>query len=179
VADLSICTTNALASCTTCSTSRKAISRDVYEYCLREKIADADLIAKWKKAGYERLCCMRVCQFGQSQLWHHLRLPRAQEGLGRGNHRVRQLRLSRLCDLVIEIKKKTKQNKTEIKIHFVQSLDSLSSRRKCLHLSPPTPSSCAKIGAPQVLRALLVQLLSLLDVVCISSLTPTLALAQT
>lgn len=38
---------------------QKAISREVYEYCLREKIADADLIAKWKKAGYERLCCMR------------------------------------------------------------------------------------------------------------------------
>jgi hypothetical protein len=28
---------------------KKEISRDVYDYCLREKIADEKLIAKWKK----------------------------------------------------------------------------------------------------------------------------------
>ena len=28
---------------------RKAISRELYEYCLREGIADKNLIAKWKK----------------------------------------------------------------------------------------------------------------------------------
>ncbi|KAF0685592.1 Aste57867_22560 [Aphanomyces stellatus] len=32
------------------------ISREVYDYCLRMKLADANLIAKWKKPGYERLC---------------------------------------------------------------------------------------------------------------------------
>ncbi|RHY17616.1 hypothetical protein DYB36_009916 [Aphanomyces astaci] len=32
------------------------ISKEVYEYCLRMKLADANLIAKWKKPGYERLC---------------------------------------------------------------------------------------------------------------------------
>ncbi|KAG7383464.1 Component of the SF3b subcomplex of the U2 snRNP [Phytophthora pseudosyringae] len=32
------------------------ISRDVYDYCVRRKLADANLIAKWKKPGYERLC---------------------------------------------------------------------------------------------------------------------------
>lgn len=37
---------------------KKDISRDLYEYCLREKWADADLIAKWKKTGYEKLCCL-------------------------------------------------------------------------------------------------------------------------
>jgi len=28
---------------------KKAISKELYEYCLAEKIADANLIAKWKK----------------------------------------------------------------------------------------------------------------------------------
>lgn len=37
---------------------KKEIPRDLYEYCLREKWADADLIAKWKKTGYEKLCCL-------------------------------------------------------------------------------------------------------------------------
>lgn len=67
---------------------QKAISRDVYDYCLRERIADEKLIAKWKQVcrrrrrhalarqqttnsplirwcwrcaaqpGYERLCCL-------------------------------------------------------------------------------------------------------------------------
>ncbi|TYZ68920.1 hypothetical protein PybrP1_003052, partial [[Pythium] brassicae (nom. inval.)] len=32
------------------------ISRDVYDYCVRAKLVDASLIAKWKKPGYERLC---------------------------------------------------------------------------------------------------------------------------
>lgn len=30
---------------------RNAISRELYDYCLKEKIADAALIAKWKKQG--------------------------------------------------------------------------------------------------------------------------------
>ncbi|EDK31927.1 cell cycle control protein, G10 family protein (macronuclear) [Tetrahymena thermophila SB210] len=38
------------------------ISRELYEYCLREKWADADLIAKWKKKGYEKLCCLQCIQ---------------------------------------------------------------------------------------------------------------------
>ncbi|KRX11110.1 hypothetical protein PPERSA_05219 [Pseudocohnilembus persalinus] len=41
---------------------KKEISRELYEYCLREKWADASLIAKWKKAGYERLCCLQCIQ---------------------------------------------------------------------------------------------------------------------
>lgn len=41
---------------------RKAISRELYQYCLDEKIADANLIAKWKKTGYENLCCLRCIQ---------------------------------------------------------------------------------------------------------------------
>jgi len=36
------------------------ISREVYDYCLRNKLVDANLIAKWKKPGYERLCSTYV-----------------------------------------------------------------------------------------------------------------------
>ncbi|KAN0008564.1 hypothetical protein ACTFIU_009288 [Dictyostelium citrinum] len=40
----------------------KEISRDLYEFCLREGYADKNLIAKWKKVGYERLCCLKCIQ---------------------------------------------------------------------------------------------------------------------
>eukprot|EP01106_Pelomyxa_sp_JSP_P001090 TRINITY_DN1164_c0_g1_i2.p2 TRINITY_DN1164_c0_g1~~TRINITY_DN1164_c0_g1_i2.p2 ORF type:complete len:119 (+),score=25.83 TRINITY_DN1164_c0_g1_i2:76-432(+) len=43
---------------------RKEISKEVYEYCLRQGYGDPNLIAKWKKAGYERLCCLRCIQRG-------------------------------------------------------------------------------------------------------------------
>ena len=32
------------------------IPREVYDYCITNKLVDAALIAKWKKPGYERLC---------------------------------------------------------------------------------------------------------------------------
>ena len=35
---------------------------ELYDYCLKENIADANLIAKWKKQGYENLCCLRCIQ---------------------------------------------------------------------------------------------------------------------
>jgi len=35
---------------------------ELYEYCLKEGIADKNLIAKWKKPGYENLCCLRCIQ---------------------------------------------------------------------------------------------------------------------
>jgi bud site selection protein 31 len=41
---------------------RKLISKEVYDYCLKEKYADGALIAKWKKQGYEKLCCLRCMQ---------------------------------------------------------------------------------------------------------------------
>ncbi|CAI5459376.1 unnamed protein product [Closterium sp. Yama58-4] len=41
---------------------RKAISKELYDFCLEQKHADASLIAKWKKAGFERLCCVRCMQ---------------------------------------------------------------------------------------------------------------------
>jgi bud site selection protein 31 len=45
---------------------KKEISRELYEYCLNEKWADAALIAKWKKSGFERLCCLQCVQKGDS-----------------------------------------------------------------------------------------------------------------
>lgn len=36
------------------------IDKNVYQYCLDQKLVDAALIAKWKKPGYERLCSTYV-----------------------------------------------------------------------------------------------------------------------
>jgi bud site selection protein 31 len=41
---------------------RKTISKDLYDYCLKQGYGDAQLIAKWKKSGYENLCCLRCIQ---------------------------------------------------------------------------------------------------------------------
>ncbi|GCE97701.1 hypothetical protein ZYGM_004723 [Zygosaccharomyces mellis] len=41
---------------------RKAISRELYEWLLKNRLADRQLIAKWKKKGYEKLCCLKCIQ---------------------------------------------------------------------------------------------------------------------
>ena len=41
---------------------KEAISKQLYEYLLKNGYADAMLIAKWKKQGYEKLCCLRCVQ---------------------------------------------------------------------------------------------------------------------
>ncbi|GAA97294.1 uncharacterized protein L969DRAFT_84272 [Mixia osmundae IAM 14324] len=41
---------------------REAISKELYDWLLKEKYADATLIAKWKRSGYENLCCARCVQ---------------------------------------------------------------------------------------------------------------------
>ncbi|KAJ3537151.1 hypothetical protein NM688_g6731 [Phlebia brevispora] len=41
---------------------REAISRELYDWLLNQGYADANLIAKWKKTGYEKLCCLRCIQ---------------------------------------------------------------------------------------------------------------------
>ncbi|XP_042031421.1 protein BUD31 homolog 2-like isoform X2 [Salvia splendens] len=38
---------------------RKEISKELYDFCLDQGYADRNSIAKWKKPGYERLCCLR------------------------------------------------------------------------------------------------------------------------
>ncbi|PWN50056.1 G10 protein [Violaceomyces palustris] len=42
---------------------REAISRELYDWLLKQGYADANLIAKWKRPGYEKLCCVRCIQF--------------------------------------------------------------------------------------------------------------------
>ncbi|GMM59201.1 U2 snRNP complex subunit [Maudiozyma humilis] len=59
---------------------RKLISRELYHWLLRERYADKLLIAKWRKKGYEKLCCLRCIQTNES---NHgttciCRVPRAQ-----------------------------------------------------------------------------------------------------
>lgn len=41
---------------------RQVISKELYDFCLETKLADVNLIAKWKKQGYENLCCLRCIQ---------------------------------------------------------------------------------------------------------------------
>ena len=40
----------------------QTISKQLYDYLLKNNYADAALIAKWKKQGYESLCCVRCIQ---------------------------------------------------------------------------------------------------------------------
>lgn len=59
---------------------RKAISRDLYQWLLRERYADRLLIAKWRKQGYEKLCCLQCIQTAESAQGSTCicRVPRAQ-----------------------------------------------------------------------------------------------------
>lgn len=60
---------------------KKIISRELYEYLLKQKYVNLLLIAKWKKQGYEKLCCVNciireeknhqstcICRVPKSQL---------------------------------------------------------------------------------------------------------------
>ena len=51
-----------------------------FEYLSREKIADASLIAKWRKPGYEILCSMLAIQKGNHNFGttSHCRVPMKQ-----------------------------------------------------------------------------------------------------
>ena len=37
----------------------KKISRELFDYLLKEQWADGALIAKWKKSGFDNLCCLQ------------------------------------------------------------------------------------------------------------------------
>lgn len=41
---------------------KEAISKQLYDWLLKNSYADSNLIAKWKKQGYEKLCCLRCIQ---------------------------------------------------------------------------------------------------------------------
>jgi bud site selection protein 31 len=36
--------------------------KELFDWCVREKVVDGNLVAKWKKQGYEKLCCVRCIQ---------------------------------------------------------------------------------------------------------------------
>lgn len=46
---------------------REAISTELYNWLLKQNYADGNLIAKWKKPGYEKLCCLRCIQTAESK----------------------------------------------------------------------------------------------------------------
>lgn len=56
---------------------RKVMSRELYDWLVREKIADGSLIAKWRKPGYELLCSMLAIQRGGHNFGttSHCRVP--------------------------------------------------------------------------------------------------------
>eukprot|EP00879_Flechtneria_rotunda_P000979 GHRR01001113.1.p1 GENE.GHRR01001113.1~~GHRR01001113.1.p1 ORF type:complete len:229 (+),score=65.09 GHRR01001113.1:138-824(+) len=56
---------------------RKVMSRELFEWLCREKIADGPLIAKWRKPGYEILCSMLAIQKGNHNFGttSHCRVP--------------------------------------------------------------------------------------------------------
>ena len=61
---------------------QQKISRELYEFMVREKVVDAALISKWRKPGYEILCSMSAIQrggtnFGTTSI---CRVPLAQRG---------------------------------------------------------------------------------------------------
>lgn len=64
---------------------RKAISRELYEYCIKEGYADKNLIAKWKKQGYENLCCLRCIQTRDTNFGTNCicRVPKSKLEVGR------------------------------------------------------------------------------------------------
>ncbi|KAJ1841367.1 Component of the SF3b subcomplex of the U2 snRNP [Coemansia sp. RSA 2708] len=41
---------------------RKAISRKLFDYCVKQGHADGKLIGKWRKQGFEKLCCLQCIQ---------------------------------------------------------------------------------------------------------------------
>ena len=45
---------------------KKSVTKELYNYLIKQKYADRFLIAKWKKNGYERLCCLMCLQTGSS-----------------------------------------------------------------------------------------------------------------
>jgi bud site selection protein 31 len=55
--------------------SHHRITKKVYEYCMRNKLVNITLIAKWKKIGYEQLCLTYVInsnnyKFSTSSICH-------------------------------------------------------------------------------------------------------------
>mmetsp|Transcript_1737 Transcript_1737/g.3958 ORF Transcript_1737/g.3958 Transcript_1737/m.3958 type:complete len:206 (+) Transcript_1737:85-702(+) len=46
--------------------NKQEISRELYDFCIREKVVDGNLMAKWKKPGYEFLCSLAAINKGST-----------------------------------------------------------------------------------------------------------------
>ncbi|KAI0393679.1 cell cycle control protein cwf14 [Xylariaceae sp. FL0594] len=59
---------------------KEAISKQLYDWLLKNSYADPMLIAKWKKQGYEKLCCLRCIQTKETNFQSTCicRVPKAQ-----------------------------------------------------------------------------------------------------
>ncbi|KAI3337173.1 cell cycle control protein cwf14 [Xylariaceae sp. AK1471] len=59
---------------------KEAISKQLYDWLLKNGYADPILIAKWKKQGYEKLCCLRCMQTKETNFQSTCicRVPKAQ-----------------------------------------------------------------------------------------------------
>ncbi|KAI0486814.1 cell cycle control protein cwf14 [Xylaria cf. heliscus] len=59
---------------------KEAISKQLYDWLLKNGYADPILIAKWKKQGYEKLCCLRCIQTKETNFQSTCicRVPKAQ-----------------------------------------------------------------------------------------------------
>ena len=76
--------------------THKRISRPVYDYCIKQRIVDAGLIAKWKKPGYERLCSTYVInptnyKFGTTSICRVPLFDRSEEQRSAQDPTVRRL----------------------------------------------------------------------------------------
>mmetsp|Transcript_46930 Transcript_46930/g.111751 ORF Transcript_46930/g.111751 Transcript_46930/m.111751 type:complete len:215 (+) Transcript_46930:143-787(+) len=45
---------------------KKEISRELLDFCIRERVVDGNLMAKWKKPGYEFLCSLAAINKGST-----------------------------------------------------------------------------------------------------------------
>ncbi|XP_053992014.1 protein BUD31 homolog [Hylaeus volcanicus] len=41
---------------------KQSISKELYDYCCQAGYADRNLIGKWRKQGFEKLCCLKCIQ---------------------------------------------------------------------------------------------------------------------
>ena len=58
------------------------ISKQLLDWCIKHGYADAGLMSKWRKAGYEQLCCVQVRAAAGYELRYDVCVSSAEEGLG-------------------------------------------------------------------------------------------------
>eukprot|EP00293_Proteomonas_sulcata_P002213 CAMPEP_0184322516 /NCGR_PEP_ID=MMETSP1049-20130417/124951_1 /TAXON_ID=77928 /ORGANISM="Proteomonas sulcata, Strain CCMP704" /LENGTH=185 /DNA_ID=CAMNT_0026643681 /DNA_START=110 /DNA_END=667 /DNA_ORIENTATION=+ len=46
--------------------TKEEITRELYDFCIRQKVVDGNLMAKWRKPGYEFLCSLAAINKGST-----------------------------------------------------------------------------------------------------------------